>query len=479
MENAGRAVATVLHRLYPEVPVVGLVGSGHNGGDALVALRTLRSWGRVVRGILVADRPPEDPLLHGWPIALRPDTDLDEGAWSEVLDGGAVVLDGMLGTGAHGPPRERLAAAIRRMNAHAGATVALDIPSGVDATTGEVAGDAIRADVTIAFGAPKYGSLLHPGRALTGRLIAVEIGFPPLTEADAPAHVVTPEWARERLPGRETDTHKNRVGRVLIVGGQVGMAGAAVLAARAAFAMGAGVVRVCCDPANRDIVQSALPEAMYVAGDDEPGLAAALEKTDAVIIGPGLGTGELGQRLLRRVVSAGSVPLLVDADALNMAAAGIIDLATVGATRSVLITPHRGEMGRLMAGAMAAPVQTVTSASGRFGCAVLFKGAPSLVRDAGGPLLIDTQSSSDLAVAGMGDTLSGACGALMAQGLTPATAGAVGLYVTGRAARLARRGPGLTPSDVVHHIPDALTESGSSVTDLDLPFVLFDADPAD
>jgi len=492
MENAGRGAAQLLVRLFDPARVVGVVGSGNNGGDALVALRTLAAWGIEARAVLVADRDVDDPLLHGWPIRVDRDSDLDDDAWASIWAGTDVVVDGILGTGVQGAPRERQAAAIERLNGSGVPVFALDVPSGVDATTGDVPGAVVRAAATVSFGAPKLGALLHPARALVGRHVTLEIGFPPLTASDASGLVVTPAWARHRLPARDSDTHKNRVGRVLVVGGTVGMAGAVVLAARSAFRAGAGLVRVCTPEENRSIVQAALPEAIHVGGE-EGAVEAAIAESDAVAVGPGLGRDSTARDLLRRVAAVGSATMVLDADALNLAAEGVIDLAERSAVRPVLITPHPGEMARLLgpravdaaeAGteedetAPSARTALLARAVERFGCSVLFKGAPSLVGAPGRPVLVDTQSSSDLAVAGMGDALTGVCAATVAQGVDPHTAGGLALYLSGRAAALAKRGPGLTPSDVVEHLPDASGETADAVSDLDLPFVVFDADPA-
>jgi NAD(P)H-hydrate epimerase len=492
MENAGRAAAAVLARLFPEGPVVGLVGAGNNGGDTLVLLRTLGAWGREVRAVLAADRPAADPLLHGWPLALAVDAALDEAGWASLLGPAGVVVDGVLGTGARGAPRERQGAAVRRINGSGRPVLALDVPSGIDASTGAVPGEAVRADVTVAFGAPKLGSLLHPARTHVGRLIAVEIAFPPGRPEDAGAAVVTPAWAQARLPRRASDTHKKAVGSVLVVAGQPGMAGAAILAARAAFRGGAGLVRVGSAPENRAAIQAALPEAIYVDASDREALLGALAESDAVAAGPGLGTGAAAVAQLAALAGGPTLPTVLDADALNVAAGGGLDLAALGRGRPLLITPHPGEMSRLRAGAGRASggasaatgadapsdsASTARAAAERFGCAVLLKGAPSLVAAVGAPLLVDTQGTSDLAVAGMGDALTGVCAALMAQGLEPAGAGAVALFLTGRAARLAGRGAALIPSDVLRCLPDALAERGDATTDLALPFVTFDADP--
>lgn len=484
MENAGRSAAQLLTALHPSGPVVVLVGAGNNGGDALVAARSLAAWGREVTAVLVADREP-DALLHGWDVPTVDDATLadDPVRWEAVLGPASVIVDGILGTGVRGAPRERQARAIRHLRRCGRPVLALDIPSGVDATTGAVPGDAVRADVTVAFGAPKLGTLLHPGRGWTGRLVAVEIGFPPMRAGDAAVEVVTPAWARERFPARASDTHKNAVGRLVVVAGRSGMGGAAVLAVRAAFRAGAGLVQVCSPAANRPVLQAAVPEAIFVDPGDASALEEALDAADAVAAGPGLGTDAEAEAVLDRVLARGRAPLVLDADALNLLARGRpTRLPGALEGRPALLTPHPGEMSRLRgttAENLAADrVRAVRDAAADFGCAVLLKGAPSLVAMPGAPLRVDTQGSSDLAVAGMGDVLTGVAGGLLAQGVEPAAAGAVALYLTGRAAVLAGRGPGLVPGDVVRRLPDALVERAEPGTTLPMPWVVFDQDPA-
>lgn len=479
MENAGRAAAVVVRDLHREGHVVGLVGAGNNGGDALVALRALSTWGVDVRGVATHARS-DDPLLHGWVVPVDLAESLDDTGWAALLAGASVVIDGLLGTGARGAPRAGHARIIDKVNASGLPVVSLDVPSGIDATTGAVEGAAIRAHTTVSFGAPKVGSLLHPARAHVGRHLVVEMGFPPIRPEEATARLVTPAWALGRVPRRGTDTHKNRVGRVLIVGGGPGMAGAALLAARAAFRTGAGLVRVAAAETNRAAVQAALPEAIFVPLGDVHALGEAASASDAVVVGPGLGQDEEARNALLRIVEVGRARLLLDADALNLGALGVVDIGAVD--RPILATPHPGEMERLGPvgdeDEASGPMERVRQAADALGCAVLLKGAPSVVRDRDGPTWIDTQSTSDLAVAGMGDTLAGVAGTLMAQGLPPDEAGALGLYLSGRAARIADRGPGLTPSDVIDHLPDALSEAPPERPVSDFPFLLFEAEPA-
>ena len=482
MENAGRSAAQITQCLFPEGSVVGIVGSGNNGGDALVLLRTLRAWGRKVRAVLVAERAMDDPLLHDWDIPVIMDEVLDQSGWDAILGSCGVAIDGILGIGAEGPPRDRQASAITQLNRASCPVLAIDVPSGIDSSTGAVPGEAVEATVTVGFGAPKLGSLLAPARAHTGRIIVVEIGFPPIENTDALARVITPLWAQRQLPIRPTDTHKNAVGRLTIIAGQPGMAGAAVLTTQAALTAGVGLVRVCSVPENREILQRSTPEAIYVDVSDDKALELALEDTDAVALGPGLGTNELSVQLANKITKGPERPLVLDADALNLAAEGLFDLRALAKSRPILSTPHAGEMSRLLGESKSNIIDdrlaALREAVRRFEHCFLLKGTPSLILNAGRGILVGSQGTSDLAVGGMGDSLTGVCGALLAQGLGVMEAGALSLYLTGRAANLAARGASLTPTDVIQWIPDVLVERGAGISELGLPFVSYDADAA-
>ncbi|MEX0979658.1 MAG: NAD(P)H-hydrate dehydratase, partial [Gemmatimonadota bacterium] len=466
---------------------LGLVGSGNNGGDALVLLRTLAARGRPVRAILVGERSDGDALLHGWDIARTPDTALgdDPAAWDRALAGAAVLVDGLLGTGLSGAPRARQATAIAAMNRSERPVVSLDVPTGIDSDTGAVPGDAVRARVTVAFGFPKLGSLLHPARERVGRLVAVEIGFPPLPDPHVEgfpfgATLITPAWAAARRPRRGGETHKNRVGALLLLAGSEGMAGAAVLAARAAFRAGVGLLRVVSAPENRGILQTAVPEAIFLDRTDPEALVRALAASDAVVAGPGMGTDDEAVAALRVLLDS-DVPLLLDADALNLMGSGRVPpAAEIARGRPLLLTPHPGEMARIssfsgdeLASGRARIAREVAT---ECGCALLLKGAPSLVASPSGPLLVDTVGSSDLATAGMGDVLSGIAGSFLAQGCVPVEAAALGLYHGGSAAALAGKGSGLVPSDVVERLPEVLLAEGCGATELGCAGVTFDQD---
>ena len=480
MENAGRQAALIIQHLFGRGPVVALVGSGNNGGDALVCLRALAAWGRPVTAVTLGKRPDPDSVLHGWdlPAVGLDSAGGDEDTLTRLLESAGVVVDGLLGTGIRGAPRAGYAAAIEAANRAGGALVALDTPSGVDGTTGEVTGASIRASLTIAFGWPKLGTLLYPGRARCGRIVAVEIGFPPggAQDSDDWAELATSGWAARRLPRRPPVTHKNAVGTLAVVAGSA-MPGAAVLAARAAFRAGAGLVRVCSSRLAGDAIAD-VPEAVFVDAADPEALRAAVRASDAVAVGPGLGTGDEAVRQLETVLAArDGRPVVVDADALTQLARGVHGGIPALERTGAAVTPHPGEMsrltGRTVAEIQADRVGTARAFAAAHGVVTLLKGAPSLVADPDGRLLVSsTEHTSALAVAGMGDVLTGAAGSFLAQGVDPMEACGLALHVTGQAVAQSGLGASLTPSDVVEGMRAAAP--GQSGTDLPFPFVTFD-----
>ncbi len=480
IENAGRSAALVLERIFARGPVVVFAGSGNNGGDGLALSRALAGWGRPVTVVRASANPPDARLLHQWPL---PTLDAGaEGAHAEIARATAsagVLVDAVLGTGISGAPRAPQARILELMNRAGRPLLSLDIPSGVDADTGAVPGEAARADVTVAFGWPKLGSLLQPGRAHVGRLVAVEIGFPPVPPATFRARVATPGWAREVLPVRPPDTHKHQVGSLLLLAGAPGMAGAAIMAARAALRTGAGFVRIASPSANRPVLQGAVPEAVFVDTADRGALVRATMSSTAVVAGPGLGVAAEAAGALEAVLEAsGDSPVLLDADALNLVAAesGPV-LGDLGRARPVLVTPHRGEMRRLVAAAADLPDlphELALDRAAAWSCTVLLKGNPSVVATPEKQLLVGGLGSSDLAAAGMGDVLSGVAGSLMAQGCDPSVAGGLALHLTGVAAALGSEGPGLVPGDVIVRLAAAIRRQPDLKSRLDLPFVIFD-----
>ncbi len=464
IENAGRALARHVQDRFPAGHVTVLAGSGHNGADSLVAGRTLAAWGRSVGFVRCGSRAPEPDVLAGWGLTLQPVEALDR-----ELAAAGTVIDGILGTGLTRAPRPPQAGIIDRVNAARAAVVSADGPSGVDFTTGRVPGAAIRADLTVTFGWPKLGLLRFPARERIGDLVSVEIGFPP---ADPPprARAVTASWVAGLLGGRPADGHKGDAGYLAIIGGERGMAGAVVLAARAAIRAGVGIVRVVSAPENRETMQTAVPEAVFVDWSEPEALESALRWAGAVSVGPGLGVGPERAALVLRVREIATVPLVLDADALNVLAADAAqERAALGPPapgRPVLLTPHPGEMARLLGSSVAEVGEDPASAARRLAdqarATVLLKGAPTWVASPGGELRATTLVSPAFASGGMGDVLTGVCGACLASGLGPADAASAALTLTALAVLRAVDDIGGSAGD----LPDALPEARRALGEL-------------
>ncbi|HEX7051672.1 MAG TPA: NAD(P)H-hydrate dehydratase [Longimicrobiales bacterium] len=475
MENAGRSAALVVDRLFPRGRVVAAVGGGNNGGDALVLLRTLRAWGRDVAALPVGRRAPDAALAHGHEVPR-----LDPGTASTAFADAAVVVDGILGTGATGAPREDAAAVVRQINASGRPVVALDVPTGVDPTTGRIPGEAVCANVTLCFGWPKQGLMFQPGRGRCGRLIALEIAFPPDSAGRPPsAALLTPGWAAARLPMRAPDAYKGTAGELLVLAGRAGVAGAAAIASHAAGRAGAGYVRLASSAANRAVLQTVVPEAVFVDRDDEAALAAAAATADAILVGPGMGTDADGRTAFERLLDrTPGTPALLDADALTLLGREPDAVRRRIGERPLVLTPHPGEAHRLSGWPIErireAPLEAARSLAERFAAVVLLKGAPSVIAAPDVPTLIGTVGSSELAKAGMGDQLAGTIGAFLAAGVPARTAAALGLFYSGRAADLAARGPALQPRDVSEHLDRAFADPGPAVPPLGFPFITFD-----
>lgn len=472
MEGASVGLARLAGRLArPGLPIRVVIGPGNNGGDGLAAARVLREEGRAVDVLAIAslDELSGDARVNLDRLPGEPPQPFDP----RLLDGSGAIVDAMLGTGFEGEPREPVAAAIAAINAQDAPVIACDVPSGVDASTGEVLTDAVRADATATFHGSKVGLHVAPGAMHVGDVEIVDIGIPRGGPAATTAGLIS-ERVLDLFPRRQRFGTKFDSGVVAIAGGSRELAGAPTLAALAAARAGAGYVRVgvpdSAQPAlaARLLEQMAhgLPEADGTLTPEavEPFLDLAA-RAGAVVLGPGMGRGEPAQAFARDVAARFEASLLIDADGLN-AHAGALEVLRERPGPTVL-TPHAGELGRLLGRDSeevdAHRLASAREAADRSGAIVLLKGDDTIVAAPGGPVAVNPGATPALATAGTGDVLSGLIGALLAKGMEPFEAAALGALAHARAGRAAAARHGadhVIARDVVDALPDGLHSSG-------------------
>lgn len=443
MQRAGAAAAAeIALRLADRLGdgVVVFAGPGNNGGDAWVVARALRAAGVTVRVIEPVEAKTDDARLERGLFTATNSGTVDRTANDR---GEAVVIDGLLGTGASGAPRGEMATAIaciESMRARGAHVVALDLPSGLDATTGAAPGAAVAAALTLSFGTIKRGQLLDRDRC--GKIVALDIGLAPPANADLSPELVSEAWVASRLPHLAANAHKGTRKKIVIVGGASGMAGAAILAARAAARTAAGMIKLVVAPESIAAVQEAEPAALAAPWpqDDDSLERDVVSWADALVIGPGLGRGAGTRAMVERLLSASKergLPVLLDADALNAFAGDAAALAPLLSGRPALITPHAVEFSRLAGQPVDQVLAHAFDAGGALadtiGACVLLKGVPTVISAPGGTRLISAEGTPALATAGSGDVLSGICGTLLAQLGDALSAGAAGAWLHGRA----------------------------------------------
>ncbi|HET6781104.1 MAG TPA: NAD(P)H-hydrate dehydratase [bacterium] len=478
MERAGQAVADVAISMLsgndsPRVVVV--CGKGNNGGDGLVAARHLRRANVQVETILLS---PESELSGNARrafaeaqqdgVVIRAAGASDGGP---IFAGADLIIDAIFGTGFKGPARGRAAELISSIN-HAGKPVlSVDIPSGVSSDTGSADGAAIRASATITMGFLKVGLLVSPGADLAGEILVADIGYPEALSSNSSVstHFVTSAMVRSCLPVRRPDSHKGDHGHVLIVAGSMGFTGAAVLATRGALRSGAGLVTLAVPKSVYPIIAAQVVEGMPTPLPDSNGAlaAGALKQlrvlrggSDVAAVGPGLSQAAGVRRVVQDLLAADG-PVVLDADGLNVLVGKTKILSR--ASSPLVITPHPGELGRLM-NIPAEKVQedrlsAARTAAKRFKCTVLLKGARTVVATAAGDAYIVPTGNPGMATGGMGDVLTGAIASLIGQGLDPTAAAYCGAYLHGLAADLiaSERGmAGILASEVADHLPVAI-----------------------
>lgn len=485
MERAGEAVALVLRRDFAAALRRGtlvVAGRGNNGGDGLVVARLLRrrrSKVEVVlvgeRGALSTDASANLGRLERAGGRVDPFDRIGIDGFVERLRRAGVVVDALFGTGIRAPLDGRSIAVIEAMNAAEAPVVAVDVPSGLDADRGMPLESAVQATTTVTFAFPKVGLLLHPGVDLAGEVVVADIGVAAAAVAAVrPRHALIAEgFLPRRVPPRALDSHKGSYGHVLVVGGSRGKIGAVAITARAAFRSGAGLVTVAGVAPDLGLVLSVTPEVMTaplperggepLAGKAPGGVAKLLAGKSAVVVGPGLGTGDGAEQVLRAVL-ASDLPVVVDADGLNLLADDVQALRERDA--ETVLTPHPGEMGRLV-GRSTAEVQAdrlelARALASSTGAVVVLKGARTLIAAPDGAVVINATGNPGMASGGMGDALAGIVGSLLAQGVPPFDAAAAAVHWHGLAGdRVAARlgDAGILASDVIDELPSALAAS--------------------
>jgi hydroxyethylthiazole kinase-like uncharacterized protein yjeF len=425
MERAGTAVAREAMFAFPEARRFACVcGGGSNGGDGRVAARVLRESG------------------------------YDAEEVTEDLDGYDVVVDALFGTGFDGEPRPEAAALIGRINGSPARVLSVDLPSGVDASTGEVAGAVVDADVTVTFHAPKVGLAIAPGRFHAGRVLVADIG---LDHAETRHRRATPALLG-RVPRRGSRDTKYSAGSVLVVGGEPGMTGAVSLTALAALRADAGYVTLAVPEQSLSVVEGLALEPVKIGWDDEDALetiAAAAERAGAVALGPGLGRSDARRALVRALLERLALPVVVDADAL-------FGLEPVERDSPTVLTPHAGELARLLEADSAwvgeHRLEAAGTAAERFAAVVLLKGADTIVAFPGSGAIVCDLGRPSLATAGTGDVLTGVVAAFLAKGLEPQVAAAAGAVAHQLAAARSLQQAGLVASDLLALLPAVLAD---------------------
>lgn len=462
MERAALAVCRVIEERFGLVSkkVYIFCGKGNNGGDGLALARLLAEKSAEVT-VALADQPSQfhglalDNLIMAQKFGLRI---LD---WENIslaeLQSADLIVDALLGTGAKGAPSGAPAAIISRINDAGRPVISIDIPSGVNVDNGQISGVVIKASVTVTFGLPKPGLLVFPGAEMCGELVIAPIGFPRklLESSSLKINWPSEQEIRQLLPKRPPTAHKGLTGHVLVVGGARGMTGAVALCSLGALRAGAGLVTAGIPEPNHFPEKPA--EVMSLAWDQA---LTYLERVDAVVFGPGASLQDNSRDLLRGLLKNCSVPLVIDADGLNLLASETLDWTDLRAP--LVLTPHPGEMSRL-SGLSIAEIQenridVARNFAKKFGVTLVLKGARSIIADRNENIFINPTGNPGMATAGMGDALAGIIGGLLAQGMEPTEAVLAGTYLHGLAGDLAvkKYGPaGIIASDLLNEYPIA------------------------
>jgi NAD(P)H-hydrate epimerase len=467
MENAGQQVALAMEKAFGPLgnkAVVVVFGKGSNGGDGLVAARHLANCGaRVLLLGSHAEAELAPACAAQFRTCRRMGLELAQDT-APCLAQADLVVDALLGTGGQGAASGMTALLIEAINAAAKPVVAVDLPSGLNADSGRPQGACVQASLTVTFASVKRGQALLPGAALCGSLVVADIGIPPRPALAATWHLLEGRELAALVPRRGAQAHKRNSGTLLVVAGSQAYPGAAYLAALAGLKAGAGMLHCAVPVTPAGLLRLRLPEALvhplgqgreHLGMDDLPAILELAGQAQAAVVGPGLGRDPETLDLARALWRELAIPAVFDADAL-FALAGLPPLPSQGPR---VITPHSGEMRRLMGGAdpeADRPAAALGQAQAR-GCVVVLKGPRSLVASPEGGLAINPLGGPELATGGTGDVLAGLLGSLLAQGLSPLDAGRLAVYTHGLAGETLAKAEGvLLASELCSALPRAL-----------------------
>ena len=481
MENAAAAIMAEMEKFFDglgNVRVGIICGKGNNGGDGLALARRLSIRGVPVRAALLA---PFSAVAGEAKINLsilrRMDVEIVQTAGArslaDIISWSDVLVDAMLGVGLSSPLKGVYARAVNMMNASGRPIVSIDIPTGIDADTGAVMGAAVNADLTVTMALLKRGLVLYPGAELAGTVRVADIGIPSevIGKEKIAVELLDRGSAWGAITRRKPEAHKGDYGHLMIIAGSPGKAGAAIMAAKGALRTGPGLVSVASPNNLVQIIQSQIAEAMCVPSAESmegtlgAGAEVELLKTagamTAVAIGPGLSTHFETAQVVRDLVQSVTIPMVIDADGLN-ALAGHTDVLK-RAKAPVILTPHPGEMGRLLRVPSAEVQQDRINLASRFAMkykvTVVLKGAGTVVALPGGEVYINSTGNPGMATGGTGDVLTGMIGGFLAQGHPAAEAARLGVYLHGLAGDIAAKEKGETSmiaGDVIEKIPEAI-----------------------
>jgi ADP-dependent NAD(P)H-hydrate dehydratase / NAD(P)H-hydrate epimerase len=474
MERAGTGLAEITAQLAPTGPIVVVCGKGNNGGDGYVAARLLRRQKRRVRVLTVAPvsdlggdaRTNADRLTGAKPKPFSPN----------ALAGATAIIDAVLGTGFSGELTDEVAEVVTAINAATGAVVvACDVPSGVDASTGQVGSIAVRADATVTFHAAKPGLWISPGKRHAGEIHVIDIGIPEGGPGEPKTGLIR-DTVTAGVPRRSPASNKFATGSVLVCGGSTGLTGAPCLASEAAMRAGAGYVTACIPASLNPIFEARLLEVMTIPLPDADGALIAdavapvlerAERVQAIVLGPGLGRDRESVAFARTLARRVSTPLVLDADGLGAFGDALKRLA--GREAATVLTPHAGELGRLVGGPSeeidARRLDAVRGAAEVAKSIVVLKGDDTLVAAPDGVVAVSRGNAPALATAGTGDVLAGVIGAYLAKGMDPFHAACAGVWVHATAGRLAAEWiggvDGIIARDVIEALPAALAQGAA------------------